>query len=183
MMTESEILELIANDEWMMTILRLAEEQKLVNWCIGAGFVRNRIWNHLHGFDKDKVNTSDIDFVYFDLNKVDLNGDKELSKQLKEETGCDWEIVNQAYAHTWNGLPPYTSLEDALSRWPETATGLGVYLDKGELKLIAPYGIDDLVNLIVRPSPQFPEGIEKVKTRIAKKRWLEKWPKLRFSDI
>ena len=41
-----------------------------------------------------------------------------------------------------NNLPPYKSTDDALSQWPETATGIGVKLESGELKLIATYGID-----------------------------------------
>ena len=99
---------------------------------------------------------------------------------LRKETGLKWEIVNEAYAHNWNNLPPYKSTEDALSQWPETATGIGVKLEDGELKLIAPHAIDDLVNLVVRPSPKFPDGIEGVKERAKEKRWLEKWPKLKF---
>ena len=99
----------------------------------------------------------------------------------KKETGINWEVVNEAYAYKWNNLPPYKSTENALSQWPETATGIGVKLEGSKLKLIAPYGISDLVNLIVRPSPKFPDGIERVKERAKQKRWFEKWPKLKFS--
>ncbi|MGY0205379.1 nucleotidyltransferase family protein, partial [Acinetobacter soli] len=39
---------------------------------------------------------------------------------------------------------------------PETVTAIGVNLDaSGRLKLAAPYGIDDIVKLQLRPTPAF----------------------------
>ncbi len=181
-MTEKDILNLISEDKWMMDILHTAEKLNFPDWVIGAGFIRNKVWDHLHGFSRPQIDTADVDLVYYDQNGNDQKTDEALSKKLKEETGIEWEIVNEAYAHKWNNLPPYRSTEDALSQWPETATGIGVKIENGELRLVAPYGIDDLVNLVVRPSPKFPDGIERVKERAAKKKWFEKWPKLRFES-
>lgn len=179
-MTEKDILNLIEKDEWMMNILRIAEKQNFPDWAIGAGFVRNKVWDYLHGYDKKEVETNDIDFVYYDPNGNDQKTDEALSEKLRKETGINWEIVNEAYAHKWHNIPPYNSVEDAISQWPETATGIGVKIEDGGLKLIAPYGINDLVNLIIRPCPKFVGGFERVKERADKKRWLEKWPKLEF---
>lgn len=178
-MTEQDILNLINNDEWMMNVLRIAEKLDLPDWIIGTGFVRNKVWDYLHGYNKSGVDTADIDLVYYDPNGNVQKEDERLSEKLKKETGIDWEIVNQLYAHKWNNLPPYKSTEDALSQWPETATAIGIKLEKRKLKLVAPYGIDDLVNLVVRPSPRF-LNVDKVKERVKQKRWLEKWPKLKI---
>lgn len=179
-MTKKDILDLIAKDEWMMNILRVAERLNFPDWVVGAGFIRNKVWDYLHGFTRGEVVTNDIDLVYYDLNGNDQKTDEELSQKLRNETGIKWEIVNEAYAHKWNNLPPYKSTEDALSQWLETATGIGVNLNNGKLKLVAPCGIDDLINLIVRPSSRFLGGIKKVKERARKKEWIEKWPKLRI---
>ncbi len=184
-MTEQDILNLISKDEWMMSNLRFAEKLNLPDWIIGAGFVRNKVWDYLHGYQKEKVDTNDIDLVYFDLNGNDEDADEMLSKELEKKTGLNWEVVNEAYAHKWYTIkpPPYTSSEDAVSKWPETATCIGVKMEKGELKLIAPYGVGDLANLIIRPSPAFiDEGNVKnvVIERVKKKKWLEKWPKLKL---
>lgn len=178
-MNEQDILNLIKEDPRMMDVLGRAEKLNFPDWVIGAGFVRNKVWDHLHNFSRPKVDTADVDLVYFDPNGNDQKTDEELSARLKKETGIDWEIVNEAYAHKWNNLPPYKSTEDALSQWPETATAIGVKLESGELRLIAPYGINDLIGMIVRPSPKFQDGIDRVKERVEKKRWLEKWPKLK----
>lgn len=180
-MNKTDILNLIKNDEWMMSILKTASELNLPDWVIGAGFVRNKVWDYLHGYSKPRVDTNDIDLVYYDPLGNDEKSDQELSEKLKKETGMDWEVVNETYAHKWDDLPPYKSTKDALSQWPETATGIGITIEKGKLKLIAPYGIDDLVNLIIRPTPKFPGGIEKVRQRAKEKKWLEKWPKLKFA--
>jgi len=177
-MTLREILDLIERDEWMMTVIRTAADLNLPDWIIGAGFVRNKVWDHLHGYMKEKVDTNDIDLVYFDSRGNDEKADKILSRDLKVRTGMDWEIVNEAYAHKWSNVLAYTSTEDAIAQWPETATAVGVTMKDGKLKLIAPYGIDDLINMIIRPSPKFEGGVERVRERIKQKRWLEKWPKL-----
>ncbi len=141
-------------------------------------FIRNKVWDYLHGFEKEKVETNDIDLVYFDTSNQDEEKDKELSEKLTKETGINWEVVNEAYAHKWNNLPPYKSIENAISLWPETATSIGIRKKGDNLKLLAPHGINDLVNLIIRPTPKFPDGIKKVMERVEKKEWLKKWPKL-----
>lgn len=181
-MNEKDILNLIRKDEWMMRILRTAEKLNFPDWVIGAGFVRNKVWDYMHGFERKEVHTRDIDLVYYDPEENDQKTDEKLSERLKKETGINWEIVNQAYAHKWNNLPPYASTQDALFHWPETATGIGVSLRNGKLKLFAPHGIDDLIRLIVRPSPGFPDGIEKVRKRAKEKKWFTKWPKLQIAD-
>lgn len=179
-MTEQDILRLIKTDPWMMNIIRIAESLNLPDWVIGAGFVRNKVWDYLHGYSRTGVYTPDIDLVYYDPVGNDERADEELSRQLRQETNIPFEIVNQFYAHRWNSLPPYGSIENALASWPETATGIGIKIRDGELELLAPHGIEDLVNLIVRPSPTFREGIEKVRERALEKQWLRKWPKLKF---
>lgn len=180
-LTERDILELIREDENMMQILRIAEKLRLEQWLIGAGFVRNKIWNHLHGTESATLDATDIDLVYFDPNGNNATQDQTLSKSLQEETGLTWEVVNQTYAHTWNNVAPYASIEDAIARWPETATAIGIRCKNDTLEFIAPYGIFDLVHLIVRPTPVFDDQIEKIRTRVQKKGWHKKWPKLQFT--
>jgi len=164
-----------------MKVLKIAEQQNLKGWVIGAGFVRNKVWDYLHGFTKKEVDTPDIDLVYFDPEGNTPEKDEILSEKLKKETGINWEIINEAFAHTWNHRPPYSSTEDALSKWTETATGIGVRLKNDKLILMAPHGISDLVKLIVRPSPNFPGYLPLVKKRVKEKQWLEKWPKLKLN--
>ena len=43
------IARIIAEDAIAMEQLRAVRELALPDWCIAAGFVRNRVWDHLHG--------------------------------------------------------------------------------------------------------------------------------------
>ena len=179
-MDEEDILTLIENDPWMMKVLKVASELNLPDWMIGAGFVRNKVWDYLHGFENSVVPTNDIDLIYFDPENLDEDQEKEFDKILKEKININWSCKNQARMHKKHGDEPYKSTEDALANWVETATTIAVRLEDGELKLFAPHRIDDLVNLILRPTPKFrdPELLQMFKERIEKKGWLKQYPKL-----
>ncbi|MEK7501722.1 MAG: nucleotidyltransferase family protein [Patescibacteria group bacterium] len=177
-MTECDILKIIEDDKWMMNILHIAEKLNLPDWMISAGFVRNKVWDYLHRYKNEKVLTRDIDLIYFDKDNIDENKDIELSKEIKKKTGVNWEIVNQAYTHTWHNREPYKNTEEALADWVEIPTCVAVSINKnGNLRLHAPLGIEDLVNLIVRKNPRCSDS-ESYKDRVTSKRWKEKWPKL-----
>jgi len=59
-MTEEEILDLIRADKWMMKVLLSASSLNLKDWAVGAGFVRNKVWNHLSGRTGEGIDTKDI---------------------------------------------------------------------------------------------------------------------------
>lgn len=70
-----------------------------------------------------------------------------------------WEVTNQATVHQWfpeqgQVVPALWSLEEGPSTWPEYATCVGVNLgDKGQIGVVAPHGLDDLFNMVVRHNP------------------------------
>ncbi len=146
---------------------------------IGAGFVRNKVWDHLHGIRWPMVDTADIDLIYFDPADTREETEKAYDARLRATLDIPWATKNQARMHTVNNNEPYASTFDALSRWVETATAIAVTLDGNRVKLIAPYGVGDLVNLIVRPTPFFEDHLQTFHDRVTAKQWLVKWPKLR----
>lgn len=81
--------------------------------------------------------------------------------------------------HHRNNIQPYESCVDAISKFPETATALGVKLNENdELILTAPCGIEDVINGIIRPSPKFLDcngSMEIFESRLRKKNWKQKW--------
>lgn len=178
-MTEKDILTLIETDDWMMRVLKISHTLNLPDWIIGAGFVRNKVWDYLHEYTTP--HRTDVDLVYFDPNGNDYEADKKLSEKIRTETGIDFEIVNQVYTHIWRNMPATLSTEQSISTWSDTATCVGVTLKNGKVKLIAPLGIEDLVNLIVRPNPSISGDKENFERRVKEKRWLEKWPKLKLT--
>lgn len=178
-MSEQEIAGLVKNDPWMMAVLREAESLHLPDWMIGAGFLRNKVWDYLHGIKRQIADTNDIDLIYYDAGNQNEESDKALSKQMSGRLGLEWEIVNQAYTHKWhNRENPYRNSIEALAEWVETPTCVAVTLKDGEPVIIAPHEIDDLVNLKVRPTPT--ADMDTFNRRYQSKRWLEKWPKLKI---
>lgn len=178
-MNEADVVNLIKDDEWMMAVLREADALHLPDWMVGAGFLRNKVWDYLHGIKREVADTNDIDLIYYDAGNQNEESDRALSKQISGKRGLKWEIVNQAYTHRWHNREiPYKNSTEALAEWVETPTCVAVTLQNGEPTIIAPHGIDDLVNLVVRPTPTAdPDSFNR---RYRDKRWLEKWPKLKI---
>ena len=82
--------------------------------------------------------------------------------------------------HVRKGVPPYTDTTDAMSQWVQTATAVGARIDsEGVIRILAPHGLDDLVNLILRPTPSHASNRETFDRLLAEKGWLDMWPKLK----
>lgn len=179
-MTEKDICALISKDKQMMEILKIVKSLNLNDWWIGAGFVRNKVWNHLHNFSDELVN--DIDVIYFDKTNIEVSAEKEIDKKLKHlSPDLPWSVKNQARMHIRNNDQEYLSSVSALSRWPETATSIAVALNENnEIILAAPYGIDDLVDLSVVPTPAFRNKKDIYEKRQQEKGWKNRWYKLKI---
>ena len=160
---ETRFIRIIENDPWLMGLLRHASTLKLEHWAIAAGAVRSAVWDSLHGFQR-KTPPSDIDFIFFDPVRTCPEYEKEVEAKLfGAEPAVAWEAVNQATIHSYNEEAPYPSLEYAMTRWAETATAIGVYLDSGgRLKYYAPHGLGDLMAMIFRPHLVTPKSIIKL---------------------
>ncbi len=178
--TEEDIRRLIESDEWMMRVLHAAEVLNLPDWWIGAGFLRNKVWNSIEG--DDSHSNSDIDLVYFDSKNISPETDWSYDEKMKRDfPNIDWEIRNQARMHYVNNFKPFNSTAEGISNWVETATCTAVKLENGKLKFLFCHGIDDLVNLVARPTKRFQtaELINTFNNRIQKKDWQKKWPHLK----
>lgn len=187
-MTRKDIIKLIEKDEWMINVLKVVESLNLPDWWIGAGFVRGKVWDSLHGYDK-RTPLPDIDVIYFDKNDFIKMEEKSFStkneikyqKQFRKiMPKINWSVTNQARMHLLHNAKPYKNSEEGLSNWVETATCIGVKIQKEKIVLTTPRGIDDLANLIVRPTPKFTKDLKIFNERIKSKKWLKKWPKLRI---
>lgn len=187
LINEQDIVQLVKEDEWMMDILEAAKSLNLPDWWVCAGFVRSKIWDVLHGFT-ERTPMPDIDVIYFDKTNLDEEIEKKLEKKLIIiNPNIPWSVKNEARMHVRNNIPPYSSSVDAISKFPETATALGLKLDiQNNVVLTAPYGIEDVVNLVVKPTPYFEETKERAQIyeeRIAKKNWTSIWNEIKISHI
>jgi uncharacterized protein len=179
----SLIARIIAEDAMAMEQLRAVRSLALPDWCIAAGFLRNRVWDHLHGIAPARPPV-DIDVIYFDAS--DLAGDREAGYEARLGAilpGQPWQVRNQARMHIRKGLPPHLSTADAMTFWLESVTPVGVRLEADDqLTVVAPLGVDDLLDLVCRPTPYGRTRRAEYDARIAAKRWRELWPRVRFLD-
>jgi hypothetical protein len=179
----SLVADIIAQDPVGMEQLRAVRALALPDWCIAAGFVRNRVWDHLHGIVPPRP-PADIDVLYFDA--AGISKERELDHEARLQAmlpGLPWQVRNQARMHVWKDLPPHRDTADAMIYWLETVTAVGVRLEAdGSLTVIAPLGTDDLLCLQCRPTPFGRTRRDEYEARIGSKRWRELWPKVRFLD-
>src|SRR5215470_19644803 len=142
----SLIATIIAQDPVGMEQLRAVRTLALPDWCIAAGFVRNRVWDHLHGIAPARP-PADIDVLFYDAADLSKEREYEFEDRLDDLLpGLPWQVRNQARMHLSKGLPQHRSTADSMIYWLETVTAVGVRLEAdGSLTVVAPLGVDDLV--------------------------------------
>ena len=175
------VTEVIKNSPKLMELLLDVRKVNLPQGCIAAGAIRNSVWQTLHG--QKIVLDSDVDVVFFD-EYADIKESKIIENQLsKLNPTVNWQVKNEAYMADYDfpGVPKFKSVEDAISNFVETPTSVAAYLSQdNQINLIAPYGLDDLVSMVVKPVPRFSEGKwrDVYLNRMRQKQWLIKWPNL-----
>jgi hypothetical protein len=164
-----------------MKDLKRIKTLNLSDCYVAAGYVRNYIWDTLHGYST-RTPLNDIDVIYYNREEIDEEIEKEYEWILERETGSSkWSVKNQARMHISNGDQPYKSIEDAISHWPETVTAVGIRLeDDNSLSIISPYGLEDLFEYRVRKSPLFKDDSYYM-SRVTKKNWKKLWPRLEIN--
>lgn len=181
----STVQAIISNDAVRWRLLEIVRSLKLPDCWVGAGFVRNAVWDYLHGRDSSPVST-DVDVIWFDAGRCTAEKDEALEAVLR---GLDptvmWSVKNQARMHVQNGDEPYLSATDAMRYWPETATAVAVRLrEEGTCEIAAPLGLDDLFELIVRPAGRFAtEKATIYQDRFKSKNWMKIWPLLTLVPV
>ncbi|WP_216110808.1 nucleotidyltransferase family protein [Aquisalimonas asiatica] len=171
------IVRWISEDPMRMDALESARSLNMPDWCLAAGFVRNLLWDRLHGFEQT-TSLNDIDLIYFDDLNTDKNIDRALEYRLRTKDSLPWSVKNQARMHTRNSDGPYSSTEDAMSYWVEVETAVGAALsNNGQIRIVAPFGVDQLFQYSITPNPKRLK-MEQFEQRIRKKGWLQTWPEL-----
>ena len=172
---------ILRRDRRRWDILGMVAGLGLPDCWIAAGFVRNAVWDDMHGRPAAPPK-GDIDVIWFDRERCDPATDRALELALRSIDGAiDWSVKNQARMHRRNGDAPYRSATDAMRYWPETATAVAARRIGGDrCEIASPLGLDDLLAGIVRPGPAFETAKRPVfEERLRKKNWLAEWPKLR----
>jgi hypothetical protein len=185
MKLEERFLAMVRENDFLMSALLAARDVALPNWYIGAGVLRDFVWDRLHG--RPPLPPRDIDVAFFDAN--DLSRDRDIDAQCALERrlgGVPWEAVNQAAVHLWYGeafgtsASALTSCEAAIATWPETVTCVGIRLCVDDsIAICAPFGLEDLFGMIWRRNPAR-VTVDEFERRLARKHVHERWERVRI---
>lgn len=176
---ESRLKKIVENDVYMTSILKAIEKLNLKDAWVCAGFIRNKIWDISHNITTP---LNDIDVIYFDTIDTSLEKEKQLETELEFLLPDQpWSVKNQARMHLMSGFKPFTSSYDGVAHFPETPTAIAVRMYNQDIEIMAPYGLQDLFEMRVKPTPFFQENTELHSTyveRIKRKKWNERWESL-----
>jgi hypothetical protein len=168
----------------LMRVLETARELDLPDWLIVSGAVYQRVFNHLTGREAD-YGIKDYDLVYFD--GADISYDAEDAVIRRVASAFDpplrdlVEVRNQARVHVWFegkfGEPyaPLSCSAEALERFVSPIFAVGARLEPdGRMAIVAPFGLDDLFAMRLRPNPiRKTGGFERTAANVQ-----ARWPEL-----
>ncbi|MFA0483802.1 nucleotidyltransferase family protein [Vibrio sp. 10N.222.55.B11] len=174
------IVTLIKQDPLRMKVLDCVAQLDLPQCYVAAGFVRNLVWDHQHGY-ASPTPFNDIDVIYFDPIDTSYESDLRYEAQLKQRLPeLNWQVRNQAYMHTRNRDERYQGSLDAMSYWPEKETAVAVKQSlNGDIECISSFGLESLFDLQITPNPKRNRDI--FDQRVQSKNWLTQWSKLTIS--
>jgi hypothetical protein len=180
MQYKDELIDIITKDKLTIETLSIVKNLKLNDCWVGAGFIRNKVWDILHEIKTTKLN--DIDVVFFDETNISEKLEKEIEQKLtKINPKVKWSVKNQARMHFRNNHLKYIDTENAISYWPETATAIAVRLNSNDrIEILAPHGLNDLFNLVVKPTPNF--DLIVFQKRVNEKQWKKQWRNLKLNN-
>jgi len=167
----------------LMHVLTTVQGLALPDWLVFSGAVYQPVLNHLTGRDPD-YGIKDYDLGYFDPSDTSYEAEDVVIRQVAAAFAPPFqemvEVRNQARVHLWFeqkfGEPyePLTSSTQALSRFTSTVFAVGVRLEEdGRLSVHAPFGLEDLFSMRLRPNPSRVTGGFLRTAQAAQKRWPE----------
>lgn len=178
MRTTAELVAFIEGQSALMRLLRLLDDVGLPDSWIGGGCIRNAVWDCMQG-SPTSAGCDDVDVIYFDSSDALPERDERIEASLYRLcAGASWSVKNQARMHRRNGDRPYSGSADAVWHWPETSSAIAVRSLGGRTEVIAPYGVDDLINGVVRPTQAVQARMAVYHRRIRTKDWVSRWSNL-----
>ena len=160
---ETRLEAIVRRSDPLMHVLRTLARLDPPDWLIFSGAVYQRVFNELTGRPLD-YGIKDYDVAYFDGSDISYEAEDVVIRRvaaafeppLREMV----EVRNQARVHLWfeghfnEPYAPLGSSAEALGRFVSPVFAVGVRLDGGDrLAIHAPFGLEDLFALRLRPNP------------------------------
>jgi hypothetical protein len=159
MTEEQRLIGILRASPTLMRVMEGVRALGLPDWRLVSGCVYQTAWNHLTGRDPD-YGLKDYDTVYFDPDPSWEAEDLFIREAFPPPLDAMVEVRNQARVHLWFeqkfGEPyaPLGSTDEALERFVCPAFAVGARLERDDrITLAAPFGLDDLFAMRLRPNP------------------------------
>jgi hypothetical protein len=152
---------IIRSDPGLMDLLHRLRPIRLPQWRLVAGCLYQTVWNVLTNRPR-RNGIKDYDLIYFD--PADLSWEAEdavirLVATATQDCLGPVEVRNQARVHLWFetrfgcAYPQLVCADEALLYYASVVHAVGVRLeDDGRLDIAAPFGLDDLFTMVIRPN-------------------------------
>jgi hypothetical protein len=161
---EDRLEDILRASPRLMQVLEGARELDLPDWLVFSGAVYQPVLNRLTGRDLDH-GLKDYDLGYFDASDLSYEAEdlaiRRVAAAFQPPLRELVEVRNQARVHLWFeakfGEPddPLASTAEALERFTSATFAVGVRLEADDrLTVAAPFGLDDLFALRLRPNPR-----------------------------
>lgn len=163
---EAELAAIVRADAGLMHVLTTVRALDLPDWRLVSGAVYQAVWNARTGRPAG-YGVKDYDLAYFDASDLSYEAEdvviKRVAAAFDEPFRSQVEVRNQARVHLWFqnrfGEPyaPLSSTDEALERFVAPTFAVGVRLEADDrLSIAAPFGLDDVFALTIRPNPNRP---------------------------
>lgn len=179
------LLDLVHGEPAMLNALKALRQADIPDAWIGGGFIRNAVWDRLHGFAID-ITRSDVDVGFFDAAPAPADQESGFEARLRALCpGLDWTVRNQARMHAYNGHEPYRDMLDAATHWVARCNAVALRLGADDtIEMLAPFGLEDVFAMRVHPTPIYlttPVRTARFYEMMQAKRWNIRWPGVRIT--
>lgn len=179
-MTTARLEAILRGDTGLMTLMSRLRDLNLPDWRLVSGCIYQTVWNAL---TRRPTGTGilDYDVAYFDASDLSWDAEDAVIKRVAAACPGPVEVRNQARVHLWYeqrfgvAYAPLRDTDDSLTRYPTTASAVAARLEPdGRLSIAAPFGLDDLFAMVIRPGPLFSaKAVYEAKAARAKAVWPE----------
>jgi uncharacterized protein len=85
---------ILANDPARCSVLAMVRSLGLPDCWVGAGFIRNAVWDYLHDRPPGR-HAGDVDVIWFSRERAGLLEDERLEAALRAlDPSVDWSVKN-----------------------------------------------------------------------------------------
>jgi hypothetical protein len=160
-----ELERIVRADAQLMQLLTVGRDVNLPQWRLVAGCIYQTVWNRL----TDRpwgTGINDYDLIYFDDRELSTEAEDATELKVREQLPdlpAPLEVRNQARVHLWFedyfGIPyaPLACADEAIDRYASKTHAVGVRLtEDGLLDVYAPFGLEDIFAMIMRPNYALP---------------------------